>query len=108
MALFPLPLIPDVYKRQTFHSSKKEQAYRQDQARRIRVAREIEALESKAYPTRLSPFPSDEKREWIGSVHYIRHYSVWSVIMIFFTLASVSYTHLRLSRRELLASRFAP
>ena len=75
----------------TFHSSKKEQAYRQDQARRIRVAREIEALESKAYPTRLSPFPSDEKREWIGSVHYIRHYSVWSVIMIFFTLAFIGW-----------------
>ena len=75
----------------TFRSSKKEQAYRQDQARRIRVAREIEALESKAYPTRLSPFPSDEKREWIGSVHYIRHYSVWSVIMIFFTLAFIGW-----------------
>lgn len=75
----------------TFRSSKQEQAYRRDQARRIRVAREIEALDGKVYPTRLSPFPSSQKREWIGSVHYIRHYSIWSIIMIFFILAFIGW-----------------
>ena len=75
----------------TFSHSKTEQAYEKDQARLTRIDREIAASEGRVYPTRLSPFPSDAKREWIGTVHYIRHYSVWSIIVIFFALSFIGW-----------------
>ena len=75
----------------TFSHSKTEQAYEKDQARLTRIDREIAAAEGRVYPTRLSPFPSDAKREWIGTVHYIRHYSVWSIIVIFFALSFIGW-----------------
>lgn len=75
----------------TFRRSKAEQAYEKDQARVTRIGREIAAAEGRVYPTRLSPFPSDAKREWIGTVHYIRHYSIWSIIVIFFALSFIGW-----------------
>lgn len=67
-------LIADVFG-VTFRSSKQEQAYRRDQARRIRVAREIEALDGKVYPTRLSPFPSSQNEN--GSAAY----TIYAIIL---------------------------
>jgi len=75
----------------TFKSNKYEQAYEEDQARRIRYVREVYALRGLVYPTKLSPFPSDEKRQWIGTTYYVRHYSIWSIIMLFFIMAFVGW-----------------
>lgn len=75
----------------TFKNSQYEAIYEEDQARRIRYIQEMDALNGKIYPTKLSPFPPENKRHWINSLHYIRHYSIWSVIMIFFIMAFVGW-----------------
>lgn len=75
----------------TFGNFESERIYEKDQARLVRIEREIAAAEGRVYPTRLSPFPSDAMREWIGTVHYIRHYSVWSLVAIFFILSFIGW-----------------
>lgn len=74
-----------------FVNSRAEQDYERYQARFTRIEREISAVEGRVYPTRLSPFPSNAKREWIGTIHYIRHYSIWSIIAIFFILSFIGW-----------------
>lgn len=64
--------------------SKEERAYEEDQAERIRIYSLKGAVELKCYPSRLSPVPEVEKRQKVETIHYMRHYSVWSLVMLFF------------------------
>ena len=41
-------------------------------------------VDRKTYPSRLSAVPEVQKRSRIETIHYLRHYSVWSVILLFF------------------------
>lgn len=91
----------------TFRRSKAEQAYEKDQARVTRIGREIAAAEGRVYPTRLSPFPSDAKREWIGTcplypplfdlVHY--RYFLCPVLHRLDLGSQSAYDHLRRIRQ---------
>lgn len=71
----------------TIWSSKKEQAYEEEQAKILRMYYDKAALEGVIYPTRLSAIPEKQKRTWIGNINYFRCYSIWSVIMMFFLLS---------------------
>lgn len=68
-------------------NSKDEEQYEKESAEMVRLARDKEALEGKCYPARLHPIPEKEKRSWMNGLHYIRHYSVWSLVMIFFIMS---------------------
>lgn len=72
-------------------NSKDEKRYEQEAVRAIRLFYAKEALEGKCYPTRLYPIPEKAKRAWIGGLHYIRHYSVWSLVMIFFAMSLIGW-----------------
>ncbi|RRK34551.1 DUF975 family protein [Schaedlerella arabinosiphila] len=58
-----------------------------EQSLRFQLEYDKKASESLVYPTRLYPIPEHKKRKWIASQNYLRYYSVWSVILIFFTLS---------------------
>ena len=45
-----------------------------------------DTLEKKTYPTRLYPLPAKEKRKKTGDAGYLRHYTIPSVILLFFLL----------------------
>ncbi|BDF34992.1 hypothetical protein CE91St62_30550 [Lachnospiraceae bacterium] len=71
--------------------SEEERAYEEDQAERIRIHSLRGAVERKSYPGRLSPVPEVEKRQKVETIHYMRHYSVWSLIMMFFVFSFIGW-----------------
>ena len=68
-----------------------EKAYEQDQAARLRVRELAAGLEGLSYPTRLFPIPEHDKRTLPDSLHYVRHYSIWSILALFFGLSFVGW-----------------
>lgn len=75
----------------TIKNSKEEKAFEEDQAERIRLVYDTEAYEGLSYPTRLSPIPVKQKRMWLENIHYIRNYSIWSMIMLFFIMSFIGW-----------------
>ena len=74
-----------------FSDSPKEQAYEKSQADQLLIRSRKEALEGKAYPERLFPLPETEKRPRVETSHYLRHYSIWSLLLMFFLLSFVGW-----------------
>lgn len=75
----------------TIWNRKDEKEYEEGQTQMIRLAYAKNALAKTVYPTRLSPVSEKSKRKWIENVHYIRNYSLWSVIMIYFFMSFVGW-----------------
>lgn len=69
--------------------NKKEREFEKRQTEMIQGAELREAYEGKIYPTRLGPLSEKNKntRQWLSQINYMRCYSVWSVIMIFFIMS---------------------
>lgn len=65
--------------------------YEEEQATDFRMAYDIEVCRGNVYPTRLSRIKETQKRRWVESLNYIRYYSVWSVIMMFFIMSFVGW-----------------
>ena len=74
-----------------FSNSGKEREYERQQARRIQAAVYEDAAEGRAYPGRLHPIPETEKRKRVETLQYIRHYSIWSLILLFFTFSFIGW-----------------
>ena len=45
------------------------------------------ALEGRIYPTRLHTIPEKRKRKWVVRLNYLRCYSIWSMLLMFFPAA---------------------
>lgn len=60
-----------------------ERAYERHQADYVRVYSMIDDVKGEAYPVRFYPIPEEERRKFVQSLNYMRHYSVWSLITIF-------------------------
>ena len=48
-------------------------------------------LDLKQYPDRLSPIMMKEKGDRVERVHYLRHYSIWSIVTMFFIFCGVGW-----------------
>ena len=72
-------------------SSRKERDYEESQARLLRIQVLKNAEEKKIYPGRLFPIAEEEKRKWIEIIHYLRHYTIWSLILLFFVFSFVGW-----------------
>ncbi len=59
----------------------------EEQSREFRMEDDKKAAEGLIYPTRLHPIPEKEKRSWLAGLNYLRFYSVWSLLMMFFVLS---------------------
>ena len=64
-----------------------ERAYERHQADYVRVHSMIDDVQKEAYPVRLYPIPEEERRKLVRSLNYMRHYSVWSLIVVFLGLS---------------------
>ncbi len=64
--------------------SEEERGYEENRELQMRLGMCKDVVEGRAYPGRLSHFPETEKQKRVGTFHYMRHYSVWSLIMLFF------------------------
>ena len=61
-----------------------EMKYEQNQASRQRIKNMKDELEGLSYPTRLAPIPESHKSGRFANMHYMRHYSLLSLVLMFF------------------------
>lgn len=71
--------------------SKKEKAYEKSQAEHIRIRTLRYAVEKKAYPYRLFTIPERMKRTRGETILFMRHYSVWSLVIMFFMFSFIGW-----------------
>lgn len=65
---------------------KSEHDYIEYKERLIKIKTYKMFVEGKTYPTRLFPIAEKEKDKKLEFLHYTRHYSICSIILIFFTI----------------------
>ena len=74
-------------------SSKKKKAWQKQRSLEVQVARERATMEQKCYPTRLHPlWPRGEKRLRSGRITYMRCYTGWSLVIMFFLFSAFGWT----------------
>ena len=61
-----------------------------EQEVKIDEYKHVLALES--YPGRLFPIAEDQKNPRLENVHYLRHYSIWSIVALFFIFAFIGWS----------------
>ncbi len=66
---------------------KEDREYEQHQAEMVRIYDLIDDTQGEAYPVRLYPVPEERRRKLVQSLNYMRHYSVWSLIVVFLGLS---------------------
>ena len=64
-----------------------DRLYEQRQAEYVRVHDMIDDVKREAYPVRLYPIPEENRRKLIQSLNYMRHYTVWSLMAIYLSMA---------------------
>lgn len=69
----------------------KEKEYRQDMIRRNTILSFRKAIAGEVYPDRLNPIPSIEKRGFLENMHYLRNYSLTSLVFMFFLFSMVGW-----------------
>lgn len=72
-------------------NSKEEKKYEENQMRIIRYRMIKEQVELEAYPSRMLPIPEHKKLKRVSSTYYMRHYTVWSLILLFFIFSVIGW-----------------
>lgn len=65
----------------------REKQYERRQAAWVKFQELMDDADGRAYPVRLFPVPEGSRRMLVDSLNYMRHYSVWSLIVIYLGLA---------------------
>lgn len=65
----------------------REKQYERRQAAWVKFQELMDDTDGRAYPVRLFPVPEGSRRMLVDSLNYMRHYSVWSLIVIYLGLA---------------------
>ena len=68
-----------------------DRAYEENREIQVRLGMLDDVVEGKLYPVRLSGFPEITRQKRIEMFHYMRHYSVWSLIMLFFAFSFIGW-----------------
>ena len=68
-------------------NTKDEMRYEDNEERRVKLLAYKKEAEGESYPTRLSPIPEQRKLKSLAHIHYMRHYSVPSLVALFFIFA---------------------
>ena len=71
--------------------TQRERLYEQDQARRLQVRNLADEVAGQTYPTRLFSISEQSKRRLTASLHYVRHYSIWSLMVMFLGFSFVGW-----------------
>lgn len=71
--------------------SREDRDYEENRELKMRLGMYKDAAEGRVYPVRLSNFPEATKQKRFETFHYMRHYSVWSLIMLFFIFSLIGW-----------------
>ena len=69
-----------------------ERAWQAREEAGLRAERSAAAREGRAYPSRLSPLWRPKRQPHLEKVHYVRHYSLGSLIVMFFLFSFIGYS----------------
>ena len=69
-----------------------EKLYTQQLERKIKIKEYRYALDGSMYPSRLCPVGAKEGKKRVEQLHYLRHYSVTSIILMFFIFSFIGWT----------------
>lgn len=72
-------------------SGKKSREYEELQEKAILSEKLDDYVNGLVYPTALSPFSSTKKRERLETMHYMRSYSIWTLIALFFIFSFIGW-----------------
>lgn len=75
----------------SFFNRSEEKAYEERQAREINHKDGHDAAKGKTYPGRLNPVPPRERSKLVGTINYMRHYSVSSLILLYFMFCFIGW-----------------
>lgn len=75
----------------TLYNSKEENEFEKEQVRLAKIEALKDALKGKSYPTRLFPIREKRKRNHIETINYLRRYSIFSLIILFFIFSTVGW-----------------
>lgn len=73
-------------------NSKDEIEYENNQAYKMKMQGLEKEAKGSSYPSRLSPIPEQRKIPYLDSIHYMRHYSLTSLLMMFFIFSNFGWT----------------
>lgn len=73
-------------------SRKDEEKYEENEKRRLKIQSEKEILAGKSYPGRLSVIRENQKNARVEHIHYLRHYSIPSLVLLFFIFSFIGWT----------------
>lgn len=76
----------------TIISRKDEEKYEANEERKLKIQSEKEILAGRSYPGRLSVIREDQKDERVEQIHYLRHYSIPSLVLLFFIFSFIGWT----------------
>ena len=65
--------------------------YREEQECKCRDERFLSEISGLTYPTRLSPLSHEEKQVVHENIHYDRRYTIWSIVLLFFTFSMIGW-----------------
>ena len=63
----------------------------QGESRRFWINYNKRVVEGEFYPIRLCPLAERKRRNWIGTTHFLRYYSVWSLTVLFFAMSFLGW-----------------
>ena len=73
-------------------NSKDEVEYENREAMKMKMRAYENEAKGLVYPSRLSPIPDQRKIPSLENIHYLRHYSVFSLVMMFFIFSNFGWT----------------
>lgn len=73
-------------------NSKDEIEYENHEARKMKMQAFKNEAMGFVYPSRLSPIPDQRKIPSLENIHYLRHYSLLSLVMLFFIFSNFGWT----------------
>lgn len=73
-------------------NTKDEMEYENNEERRVKLLAYKNEAEGESYPSRLSPIPEQRKLKSLAHIHYMRHYSLPSLVALFFIFAVFGWT----------------
>ena len=76
----------------TIFDQKDEAKYEANEERKLKIQSVKEILAGRSYPGRLSVIPENQKNARVEQVHYLRHYSIPSLILLFFIFSFIGWT----------------
>ena len=76
----------------TLFNNEKEKLYEAVEEKKIKIGTLKAAAEGRAYPKRLYEVSKSNKKKTVELIHYMRHYSMFSLILMFFVFSFIGWT----------------